>query len=287
MRNPLRPSLLLWFGVAVFFFVAPYRCAAEHHESWIEIKSPHFTVYSNAGEHDGRRVALEFEEIRAMFAQNFPKLRVDSGGKPTIIYALKNEDSLKLFIPSYGQNKNAMKIGGQYFPSYDRNYALVRTDAGNGPNAYHVMYHEYAHALFRLNYRGLPLWLDEGMAEYWGFSDIQNKEAMVGVADPRHLQLLQHSPLLPIATLVSIDGSSPLYNTQDHSGIFYAEAWALVHYISMAPELREQNLLNKYLNALQQSDDPIAAANNTFGDLKNSATSWKPISAIRLSITAK
>ena len=241
----------------------------EHHENWIEVKSPHFTVYSNAGEHDGRRVALEFEQIRAMFEQNFPKLRVDSGGKPTIIYALKNEDSLKLLIPSYGQNKNAMKVAGEYHPTYDKNFAVVRTDVvGSAGSPYHVMYHEYAHELFRLNYRGLPLWLDEGLAEYWGFSDIQNKEAAVGQADPGTIRLLQHSQLLPIATLVSLDATSPLYNTQNHSGIFYAEAWALVHYLSMSPELRGQNLLNKYLAALQQTDDPIEAANQTFGDLQ-------------------
>src|SRR5205807_6281653 len=77
---------------------APSQARAEHHENWIEIKSPHFTVYSNAGEREGRRVAAQFEEIRAVFEQAFPKLRVDSG-KSTILYALKNEDSLKLLIP--------------------------------------------------------------------------------------------------------------------------------------------------------------------------------------------
>jgi tetratricopeptide (TPR) repeat protein len=252
--------------VGVFLSAQVARAAHEH---WIEIKSPHFTVYSNAGEHDGRRVALEFEEIRAMFAQAFPKLKVDSGGKPTIIYALRDEDSLKLVMPNYGQNKNAIKLAGLYFSAYDKNFAVVRTDLiGSGRNPYHVMYHEYAHELFRLNYRGLPLWLDEGMAEYWGFSDIENKEALVGTADPRHIQLLQRTPLLPLTTLFSIEATSPLYNTQDHSGIFYAESWALVHYLSMAPEVRDQNLLNKYLAALQKTDDPISAANQTFGDLK-------------------
>jgi tetratricopeptide (TPR) repeat protein len=243
--------------------------AAEHRESWTEIKSPHFTVYANAGERDGKRVALEFEQIRAMFEQSFPKLRVDSGGKPTIIYALKNEDSLKLLIPAYGRDKGATKLAGLYRQSSDKNFALIRTDVtGTGSNPYHVVYHEYAHGLFRLNYRGLPLWLDEGLAEYWGGSAIQNKGARTGMADVRQIRLLQQYPLLPIATLVSIDGASPLYNTQDHSGMFYAESWALVHYLAMAPEIRDQNLLNKYLAALEATDDPIEAAHRTFGDLK-------------------
>jgi Protein of unknown function (DUF1570) len=247
----------------------PAGAAAEHRESWVEIKSPHFTVYANAPERDGKRVALEFEQIRAMFEQSFPKLKVDSGGKPTIIYALKNEDSLKLLIPGYGQNKGATKLAGLYRQSSDKNFVLVRTDViGTGSNPYHVVYHEYAHGLFRLNYRGLPLWLDEGLAEYWGGSDISSKGARTGLADVRQIRLLRQEPLLPIATLVSIDGTSSLYNTQDHSGIFYAESWALVHYLAMAPEIRDQNLLNKYLAALQATDDPIEAARRSFGDLK-------------------
>ncbi len=203
---------------------------AEHHENWIEIKSPHYTIYSNSGEHDGRRVAAQFEEIRALFEQSFPKLKVDFG-KPTIVYVLKDENSLKLLMPSYGQNKNATRIAGQYHLSNDKNFAVVRADVtGTGTNPYHVMYHEWAHGLFRLNYRGLPLWLDEGLAEYWGGSDIDNKEGRVGMADRAQLRVLQQNPFIPIAALVSVAATSPL--------------------------------------ALQATDDPIEAANRSFGDLK-------------------
>ena len=46
---------------------------ADHHETWIEVRSPHFTVLSNAGEHEGRLTARQFEEIRAMFEQRYPE----------------------------------------------------------------------------------------------------------------------------------------------------------------------------------------------------------------------
>jgi len=260
----LRVLTVAWF--AILFFGG--SCFALRHENWIEVKSPHFTIYSNAGEHEGRKVAREFEQIRAMFEQNFPKLRVDFG-KPTIAYVLKDENSLKLLIPHYGQDKNAMKIAGFYRSSFDKNYAIVRTDVtGTGSNPYHVMYHEWAHGLFRLNYRGLPLWLDEGLAEYWGGSNIDNKEGRVGMADVRQIRVLQQNRFLPLATLLSIDRTSPLYNTQDHAGVFYAESWAVVHYFSLAPEVRDQHLLDKFLAALQDTDDPIEAANRSFGDLK-------------------
>jgi tetratricopeptide (TPR) repeat protein len=240
---------------------------AEHHETWVEVRSPHFTVLSNAGEHEGRLTAQQFEEIRAMFEQRYPKLRVD-WGKPTVIFALKNEDSLKLFLPGYGKDQNAMRLSGLYRLAYDRNYALVRTDVrGTGPFPYHALYHEYTHAHFRLNYRGLPLWLNEGIAEFYGNTVIEGKDVKIGGVDEAQLRLLRENPLIPVPTLVSIDSSSPLYNTRDHSGIFYTESWAIVHYFMLSAEVSDKNILNKYLASLHDSDDPIEAANKSFGDL--------------------
>lgn len=246
----------------------PKVSVAEHQVNWIEIQAPHFTVYSNAGESEGRTTALEFEEIRALFQHLYPKLRVDSG-KLTIIFAIKNEDSFKLFIPSYGQNSKSMHLGGFYYPSYDKNFAVVRTDArNNSALGNRTVYHEYTHAYFRYNFRGLPLWLDEGLAEYYGNTRIESKESGVGLPNESELRTLKQSQLLPVDQLVTIDRTSPLYNTNEHAGIFYAESWALVHYLMLSPEVREQDLINKYLNALHATDDPIEAAKESFGDLK-------------------
>jgi tetratricopeptide (TPR) repeat protein len=254
------------------FLISVSRSSAEHHETWTEIRSPHFTVISNAGEHEGRRVALQFEEVRAMFEQLYPKLRVDSG-KPTIVFALKNEDSLKLLIPSYGQNSKAMHIAGYYQLAYDKNFAVIRTDvSGTGPLSFRSLYHEYTHAFFRYNYRGLPVWLDEGLAELYGNTSIEGKQARVGLPNNNQLRYLQANELLPLDQLVTIDRTSPLYNTQEHAGVFYAESWALVHYLAFSKELQQQDLLNKFLAALDKTDDPIEAAKLTFGDLNKFST---------------
>lgn len=244
---------------------------AKHQETWVEVRSRHFTVLSNAGEHEGRLAAQQFEEIRAMFEQRYPKLRVDSG-TPTVIFALKDEDSLKLFLPNYGTNQKAMRLSGLYHLGYDKNYALVRTDVrGTSTFPYHTLYHEYTHAYFRLNYRGLPLWLNEGIAEFYGNTVIEGKDVKIGLVGEPQVRLLKENPLIPVSTLVSIDGSSALFNTQDHSGIFYTESWALVHYFMLSPDVPDKDVLNKYLVNLRESDDPIEAASKSFGDLNTLA----------------
>jgi len=243
------------------------RRVQARHDTWIEVQSPHFTIISNSGERDARHVAAQFERMRALCEQSFANFRVDAG-KPTIVFVLQDEDSIKLLDPAYRQIKGAMHLAGLYHPTYDRNYALVRADIlGSGPSPYRVVYHEYMHELLRINYRGLPAWLDEGLAEYWGNSEIENNVARVGMANKGEVLLLQQKPLLPLATLVSVDRTSPLYNAEEHTGIFYSESWVLVHYLNFADEVRDQKLLDKYLGELRTTGDPIEAANRSFGDL--------------------
>ena len=44
-----------------------------------EVRSPNFRVLTNGSEHDARRIALEFEQMRAVFAVGFPKMRLTTG----------------------------------------------------------------------------------------------------------------------------------------------------------------------------------------------------------------
>ena len=257
--------------MGVFLALGTPSLAGDRNQNWIEVRSPHFIVLSNAGEKDGRHVAAQFENIRALFHTAFSKARVDPG-KPTIIFALRNEDSLKIFLPSYGTNPNAKKLAGLFLARPDMNFALVRMDApSTSGNEYHTVYHEYTHSILRMNFRGLPLWLDEGLAEFYGSTQFDSHSASFGMADANLLRTLQRDNLIPVATLVSVDASSPLYNAREHSGMFYAESWAIVHYFMLSPEAKKDALLDKFLASLQSTDDPIEAARQSFGDLKKLA----------------
>src|ERR1700683_2548120 len=65
-------------------FAAPARAAEE---TWVKVQAPHFLVLSNGSLKDAREVATDFEQIHAVFAQAFPKLRTDSSAD-TIVLAV-------------------------------------------------------------------------------------------------------------------------------------------------------------------------------------------------------
>jgi Tfp pilus assembly protein PilF len=271
---PPRPRLravILWL-VAVLMpgALAP---AARSKDTWIEVRSPNFTVISNAGEKEGRKIADQFEEFREVFHNSFPKLKVDLG-KPLIIFVVKNEDSLKALIPGYWEEKGRAHPAGIYMPGEERHYVAVRTDVESN-NPYQVVYHEYTHAIMNLNFRGLPVWLNEGLAEFYGNSTIYDKYVEIGKIAPYHLQTLRQERLIPIETLLLADERSPYYNEQNHASMFYAESWAIVHYLMMDPEARKRQLLGNFMSAWDASGNQLEAAQKTFGDLKKFASAME------------
>jgi len=243
--------------------------AAEHPGAWVEVRSPHFTVASNAGEKEARRIAAQFEAIRAAFRNAFPELRVDAG-KPMSVLALADADSMKEFLPDFWAAKDGVRPAGLFLGSFDKNYAVLRLDAnGTGENPFHSLYHEYMHAILRVNFRKLPLWLNEGLADYYGNAILEENGIELGRVSRAELGVLQHTPLIPIATLMKVDQGSPLYNENSPASLFYAESWGLVHFLLTDPEAAKNRLLAKYFKLFEETDDAEEAARGAFGDLKN------------------
>jgi len=262
VRRTLRGVCIVLVGIATLAAIASGAAAKE---AWIEVHSPHFTIISNAGDKEARKLADQFEQFREMFHNSFPKLRVDLG-KPLIIFAVKNQASMKALIPAYWESKELAHPSGIYISGEERHYVIVRTDVESS-NPYHVVYHEYTHAIMDRNFMGLPLWLNEGLAEFYGNSTIFNKYVEIGKVAPEHLSTLSEKKLIPIETLLQADERSPFYNEANHTSMFYAESWAIVHYLMLDPEARRQQLLTKFLSAWSATGDQFAAAQQTFGDL--------------------
>ncbi len=264
MRSLLLPAR--FFIASLFFCLAlTFSLRSATHTKWIEVRSPHFTVVSDAGEKQARQTADQFEQIREVFQNAFPTLRPDIG-KPVIIFALKNEASMKSLLPAYWEVEGHAHPAGLYIPAEDKHCAVIRTNVQTD-NPYEVVYHEYAHALENLNFQGLPLWLSEGFAEFLGNSKIYDGFVEIGVVSPHHLAVLRESKLIPIDVLLQVDSKSPYYNEKGPASLFYAESWALVHYLMLDPDARQKQLLQNFLAVYQNTSDQLLAAKQSFGNL--------------------
>lgn len=243
-----------------------YAPARDKQENWIQVQSPHFLVATNAGEKQGRRIADQFERMRSVFHTAFPKLEVDPGA-PIIVLAIKDEKDFKALEPQEYLAKGSLKLGGLFLRGPDKNYVLMRVDA-EGEHPYAVIYHEYTHLLVSPSAEWMPLWMNEGLAEFYENTDIQQKNALLGKPSFENIEWLRQNRLLPLATLFTVDHNSPYYHEEKKGSIFYAESWALTHYLQITDFSQKRHLLADYGALLAQKVDRLEAATRVFGDLK-------------------
>src|SRR5207302_712346 len=98
---------------------------------------------------------------------------------------------------------------------------------------------------------------NEGIAEYYSTFSVSGSDVYVGKPVPEHIAWLRNEPLIPLAQLFSIGQQSKEYHERSRQGVFYAESWALVHYLMRDTESREK--LAQYL-ALVKNGRPIDEA---------------------------
>jgi len=235
-------------------------------EQWVQVRSPHFTVVSDANEKQARHVLDQFERMRWVYQTLFPKLNVDPPA-PILVFAAKNGKTFQSFEPAAYLAKGQLNLAGYFLSTQDKNYVLLRLDAEQ-ENPYATIYHEYTHLQFRSAFEWMPLWLNEGFAEFFQNTEIRNKDVQLGKPSADDILYLRQQSLIPLKVLFKVDATSPYYHEEQKGSVFYAEAWALTHYFEITDKEKGTHRLADYLNLMSHHEDPVDAATKAFGDLK-------------------
>ena len=240
--------------------------AAGQTDAWLEVRTPHFLVVSNAAEKDARLAAHKFEAMRSLFQRVFPEADLDTAS-PILVLAVQDKRSLQALEPSAYLGNGQVNLIGYFLSAPERTYILILLNAP-GTHPYAPIYHEYAHFVFSRLHQWMPLWLIEGIAEYYQNTEFFEDHVRLGKGDPGIQHTIDYNPLLPLSTLFGVDPNSSYYHEQDKGSIFYAESWALTHYLKDKDDREGTHHLNDYLDLLQKNVDPMAAAAQAFGDLE-------------------
>jgi tetratricopeptide (TPR) repeat protein len=266
MKLPIRAALSC---LSVFVLIQPLVAA----DKWISIRSKNFMLVGSASEAEIRRVGRTLEEFRSAMAMMFPKMDQPSSVQTTVL-VFKNDESFAPFKPQQnGKPANALAF---FQPGEDVNY-IALTGAMASPN---IVLHEYVHFLTRENLTGLPLWASEGLAECYSTFEVNGRgnEFTLGRVPERHLVTLSETGFMPFKKLFEVQQGSPEYNEASKQGIFYAESWALVHYLMFGAEGKRRSQFVQFLTALSKGDpfdDSFADAFQTdYGTLEDEVRNY-------------
>ncbi len=211
--------LLLLFGSTVSLFAAAPQ--------WVEVRSPNFSVITDAGDKRGRQAALRFEQMRMAFGTLLNQSRV-STPVPLQIIAFRNTKEMRQFVPLW--KGKPIELSGLFQGGEDRCFILLDMSV---EDPWRVVFHEYGHQLLNgnISFRAQP-WFDEGFAEFFSTIQANGNKVDVGRPSSSNAMLLQQNRLMKTTDLFQVQQQSSTYNESgDRRSIFYAESWLVVHYI--------------------------------------------------------
>ena len=240
--------------VAVFFFLPASAFAKDE---WLQVKSKNFFLIGNASEKEIRKVATKLEQFRETFRQLFKGMNL-TGSVPTNVVVFKSDSSYKPFKPKRADGKTDNFVAGYFQPGEDVNYITLSTAASD----YGTIFHEYVHFVINTNFgkSEVPKWFNEGLAEYYQtFEIVEDQTVKLGIAQGSHLQLLLDNKLIPLRDFFEIGNR---YRGAHSASIFYAQAWALIHYFVQKDKA---DGLDKFIQAAINDKPAEQAFQEAFG----------------------
>ena len=134
MRSSLRWHARPLFLLVLTLSAVPVVFAGD--AQWIEVKSPHFSVVTDAGEKRGRETAMRFEQMRAVFDVLMTRASVNIP-VPLQIVAFRNNKEMQQFAPLW--NGKPVQVSGQFPGAEDRNFIMLDMSV---ENPWSVVFHE-------------------------------------------------------------------------------------------------------------------------------------------------
>ena len=120
MRRGVLPILCL--------LAALISTASGQADAWLEVRTAHFLVVSNAAEKDARLAAHKFEAMRSLFQRVFPEADLDTAS-PILVLAVQDKRSMQALEPSSYLAKGQVNIIGYFLSAPERNYILILLNA--------------------------------------------------------------------------------------------------------------------------------------------------------------
>ncbi len=225
-------------------------------ERWLTLTAAEFQIYSNAPAAQTQKIAADLIRMREGLGK-VTRLNVRSP-LPTRVLIFRSEAS---FAPLRDvlMQRRATNITGLFLGGENRNYVLIAADADSSVDR--IVYHELTHQIVRNTVPSLPLWFSEGIAEYYSTFRTTGNDVYIGALVTDHVNFLREGTVIPLKDLFAINHESPDYREGLRQGVFYAESWALVHYMFNGSDTRREQF-PKFL-ALLQAGKPTDEAFRT------------------------
>ncbi|MBI2513339.1 MAG: hypothetical protein HYV96_15280 [Opitutae bacterium] len=240
-----------WFVAALAARGAAKEIFAGVDDRWRLYRSPHFELFSHIGDIDSRDLLYRLEMLRAIF---FDVNRLaEREPLEVTLYAFDSRRDFDAYRPA-----NLKGVTGLYIARPDR-AAVMFAPVEDSTEARRVIFHEYIHHLTHVGGMRPPMWLSEGLAELFSTIELRSDSVVFGRPVPGHVAALLNQELIPLQALLNAEQAQVFAGGEEHSGLFYSESWALLHYWYFGAGKRPESVFG-LVHRMMVSPDAVPAA---------------------------
>jgi len=202
----------------------PFPAADEH---WLRARSKHFVFVSSADERRTRAVAAELETLASALTQVDSTFSAPTA-TPTVVILFSRPRESRPYFDMLLNRRDANASG--IFVSLRDGSSMLINDGYSWRGSDRAPLHELIHYLMQSGDARAPLWLEEGIAEYFSNASIRSRSISAGEPMRNHISVLRQRVRIPPAQLFAAARDSDLY-TGASQATFYAESWAIVDWL--------------------------------------------------------
>ncbi len=256
-------------------FPALMTDAAHAEPQLFRVSTSNYDVATDVSMDLTRRVAAEMEGIHAEYMRRFGRFANPAGAR-SLVYVFAHEEEY-LNLGGY-----ALKGTGGFFNA-GRGHLAAYIGDRTLPQLFRILYHEGFHQFMHARVsRDCPLWLNEGMAEYYGAALPTSKGYETGDVAPYRIEELKEclkgdkfanwSRFL----LITSEEWHAARETPGQAGVNYLQAWSMVHFLIHGRNGKLTPVLDRYIDSLKRGASKGESMRNAFGsDMLRIEDEWK------------
>lgn len=235
-----------------------------------EFDSKHYTVRTNGSRTSAAEFAKHMDGVFDEYARRFRTFGKQHGERMPL-YLFKTQDDYLAFMKKHGIDASA--TGGIFFIRPDlRGLATWIDDRPQWitlETIQHEGFHQFAYAHIGTR---LPLWANEGLAEYFGDGILVGGKLRVGISNGRRIEAVKNAiadrKIIDFDTLMNMQQGQwhlNLVRDRESARLQYDQAWSMIYFLIHGEDGRYREAFEKYLSLVAKGSQSKEAFKTAFG----------------------
>ena len=220
-RASIQPQLI-W--ILIIFLIGSSANTAQA-QDWLGARSPNFRIVGTADDDDLKEIGARLEGFYAAINTLFRGQQLRRPAATTVI-VLDDDDDVEAL--------GLMPEADGYFLAGTNDNFIILSPESRSRNPFGPILHDYFDAIAARNLPDLPIWIREGLAEFYSTIELDDELLMIGNNIEGHVRLARDDDdRLPYQELFEVESNSDVLSEADRDRMFYAQSWALIHFLMM------------------------------------------------------